>query len=428
MTIFFSITGLVLSSILLYFNARRYLSSTYLGLFFFLISLYAFIYEIIAFSKSVVLISIVYQHFGFPTYLIGPVLYFYIRSVLTDNSSLRKRDLLHLIPALVFLIATFPYLFTPYAYKLEIARHIAQNAGYIAQIEPTVLYRFLSNEVVYLSRPVLVLGYLLWTIGMVIRFVRKQKDSLVLRHQRYMLKWISVLLFFLLLLVAAHIFLIHESFVIMNQDFLKTLTLVNLISAIGITGLLISPFFFPSILYGLPRFSLAQAAIQPSGFPRSAELIKKSPITIVENETVPRSHRDFPESTPPEKQRILRTFESDYLLKIRLKVEDCMREEKPYLQPGCNLALLSKLINIPAHHLAYSFREEKQQPFNEYRNEWRIRHAKELIREGKSRELTLEAIGLLSGFSTRNTFYTAFRKIEGFPPSAFVDKECDNKK
>ncbi len=423
MTIFFSITGLVLSSILLYFNARRYPSSIYLGLFFFLISLYAFIYEIIAFSKSAVLISIVYQHFGFPTYLIGPVLYFYIRSVLTDNSSLRKKDLLHLIPAGVFLIATLPYLFTPYAYKLEIARHIAQNTGYIAQIQPTVLYRFFSTEAVYLSRPLLVLAYLLWTIGMVFRFERKQKVPLVFKHQRYMLKWISVLLCFLLLLVVAHIFLIHESFIIMNQDFLKAITLVNLISAIGITGLLISPFFFPGILYGLPRFSLAQAAIQPSGFPRSAELIKKIPAIFTTDEAAPGSHQEFPESTPPEKQRTTPTFESDYLLKIRLKVEVCMSEEKPYLQPGCNLALLSKLINIPAHHLAYSFREEKQQPFNEYRNEWRIRHAKMLIREGKAREMTLEAIGLLSGFSTRNTFYIAFKKAEGISPSVFAEKQ-----
>ena len=105
-----------------------------------------------------------------------------------------------------------------------------------------------------------------------------------------------------------------------------------------------------------------------------------------------------------------------------------MREEKPYLQPDCNLALLSKLINIPAHHLAYFFREVKNQPFTDFRNEWRVTHAKKLILEGKTKELTLEAIGLLSGFSTRNTFYTAFRKTEGSPPSAFVDKECENKK
>ena len=109
-------------------------------------------------------------------------------------------------------------------------------------------------------------------------------------------------------------------------------------------------------------------------------------------------------------------------------MDECMQQLQPYQQNDCNLAYMAKLTGIPAHHLAYYFREEQRQPFNEYRNFWRVKHAKNLIREGKTKELTLEAIGLLSGFSTRNTFYTAFRKIEGTPPSAFVDKECGKKK
>ena len=113
---------------------------------------------------------------------------------------------------------------------------------------------------------------------------------------------------------------------------------------------------------------------------------------------------------------------------IGSKVDECMQDLQPYLQNDCNLAYMAKLTGIPAHHLAYYFRDERRQPFNEYRNHWRVQHAKKLIREGRAKELTLEAIGLLSGFSTRNTFYTAFRKIEGSPPSTFVDKQSGNKK
>jgi YesN/AraC family two-component response regulator len=43
------------------------------------------------------------------------------------------------------------------------------------------------------------------------------------------------------------------------------------------------------------------------------------------------------------------------------------------------------------HNLAYYFREENKQTFSDYRNEWRVEHAKNLIREGKSNDLTLEA-------------------------------------
>jgi AraC-like DNA-binding protein len=50
------------------------------------------------------------------------------------------------------------------------------------------------------------------------------------------------------------------------------------------------------------------------------------------------------------------------------------------------------------------------------------KHAKNLIKEGKNAELTLEAIGLLSGFSSRNTFFTAFKKAEGISPGSYAAK------
>lgn len=62
------------------------------------------------------------------------------------------------------------------------------------------------------------------------------------------------------------------------------------------------------------------------------------------------------------------------------------------------------------------------QSFNDYRNEWRIKHSKKLIAEGKADELTLEAIGILSGFSTRNTFFNAFKRSEGISPGAYVEQ------
>jgi AraC-like DNA-binding protein len=97
-----------------------------------------------------------------------------------------------------------------------------------------------------------------------------------------------------------------------------------------------------------------------------------------------------------------------------------MTDLQPYLQSDCNLAYFAKLVKIPAHHLAYYFREERKQTFNDYRNEWRVNHTKKLITEGKHAELTLEAIGQLSGFSSRNAFFTAFKKVEDISPGAFA--------
>ena len=50
------------------------------------------------------------------------------------------------------------------------------------------------------------------------------------------------------------------------------------------------------------------------------------------------------------------------------------------------------------------------------------KHARTLLSEGNADEITMEAIGMLSGFSTGNTFFSVFKKSEGISPGAFAAK------
>jgi len=82
--------------------------------------------------------------------------------------------------------------------------------------------------------------------------------------------------------------------------------------------------------------------------------------------------------------------------------------------------MLSVLINVPTHHLTYYFKEIKKQSITEFRNSWRIEYAKKMIVEGKSKNLTLEAIASLAGFSSRNTFLVSFKKYENMTPKEYL--------
>ena len=209
-----------------------------------------------------------------------------------------------------------------------------------------------------------------------------------------MAKWLFVLLVLLFIWIFSHFMIFMEFFTRYDIKIFYTPNVLQVLSSAGLIGLLISPFFFPEILYGLPRVPQGILTLEPDGTESdsSSEKSYKHPVN----------------------------FESDYLLTIGRKADNCMKELHPYLQPNFNLFKLSVLIDIPVHHLAYYFREEKKQSFNDFRNEWRINHAKRLIREGKASELTMEAIGLLSGFSSRNTFLIAFKKAEGIAPAVFA--------
>ena len=191
------------------------------------------------------------------------------------------------------------------------------------------------------------------------------------------------------------VFRIFESNV---SDLLFTPNILQAFSFIGLTGLILTPFFFPRILYGLQAFT--PMLLQP---PESDS--DETAIT-----TASMAKKNIP------------NFEFDYMLSIVQKMTTCMQEENLYLQPDCNLAQFAVTIDIPTHHLTYFFREIKKQSFNDYRNECRVNHAKKLILEGKAERLTLEAIGIISGFTNRNTFFTAFKKLEGISPSTFVSQ------
>jgi AraC-like DNA-binding protein len=391
-----SILGIFLSVILVYFNARKFTTSIYLGIFFFLISLYGFIQNSILYSKSVFLVALVFIDIGFLSYLTGPMLYWYFRSTLTDNSRLNKNDLWHLLPMLIFLFATLPHMLTPWTYKMEIATKIVEDSNFLGYFNDVLLYQIFPKVAVFISRPLLILGYAFWSAVLFFNYVKHKRVSSVFADQKYMIKWLTVLLGFIFISALSQLMLLTKVFSLRETHMFFTFNVLNVLSGVGLAGLLISPFFFPGILYGLPR--------------------------PPEPEEAPGNTDELNEPLQEGTKKMSSKFEADYLEFISKQTEKCIIEYQPYLQQDLNLTQLSMLVKIPVHHLAYYFREVKKKTFSDYRNEWRVEHAKNLIREGKSNDLTLEAIGILSGFSSRNTFLNAFKKTEGISPQAFLQK------
>jgi len=407
MLLFLSFTGILLSVILLVFNAGRYKSSRYLGGFFFLISLYALNFHVFIDSYPVPVLNLFFVHPDFLFYLTGPFLFWYIRSVLTDKSQFRRSDLWHLLPAFIYLISVIPYLFLSWDEKTANAALLASDIGNLKYIRASLLYSVIPTGLVFISRPLLVTGYAIGSSVIFTRWLKNRKNRTVFSHQQYMIPWLTVLLGFVFILTISHLIAMTEAYLSHNLKLFFTLRLLHIFSGIGLTGLLISQLFFPSILYGMPRIP----ATTPAGTPPVHNLVPDS-------DQLSRISKELQKPV----------FEADYMKQIGSKIDECMQQLQPYLQSDCNLAYMAKLTGIPAHHLAYYFREEQRQPFNDYRNLLRVQYAKKLIQEGKTKGLTLEAIGLISGFSTRNTFYIAFRRVEGYTPSAFVEKESGHQK
>lgn len=398
MLAFLSLFGIFLSLLLL-LNSRRLYSSVYLSLFFLFSSLYILYQYILLYSKSATLISIFLFNLPIavsPIYLIGPVLFWYVRSVLTDNSKLKRSDIWHFIPMAIYFFAALPEVFLSWDEKLELARRAAEDTAFIGQYKATLLASIIPPVWIFASRLILILAYTIWSVSMILTYIRKNKLSSVFPAQHFVKKYIFFLTGFLLVVLLTQIPMVFKSFQMQFSELFPALKIIQGISVAGLVGLLISPFFFPTILYGLPRIPDQQPPPAPEN-----------------NEAQP---------GPKSQRQGSIAFESDYLQNIEQQVIFCMKEHKPYINSECNLYSFSKLIDVPPHHLAYYFREFKRQRFNDFRNKWRVDHAKTLIQEGKASEITLEAIGLLSGFSSRNAFITDFKKFEGESPGSYASR------
>jgi hypothetical protein len=102
-------------------------------------------------------------------YLIGPMLFFYVRSVLTDHSKLKRSDLWHFLPMISYFISAFSNTFVSWEDKIEIARTVVKYPEYLMIYKPTLLSEFVPAFAIYVFRLVLVLAYTVWSVVLTIR-------------------------------------------------------------------------------------------------------------------------------------------------------------------------------------------------------------------------------------------------------------------
>jgi AraC-type DNA-binding domain-containing proteins len=367
MLLYLSLLGLLLSVLLLFFNGRRYKSSIYLSIFFFLVSFYTFYHHIFVYEKSVFWIALLYVNTASVFYLTGPMAYFYVRSVLTDNARLGWKDAWHFLPTLLHFAANMGYVIRPWWYKWETAEKIVADINFLAYHRVNWFAELFGVQVVYISRPLIALIYTLWSLVLIRRYRHRQFPGISLHKQQGVIyRW-----FYLFIGFQLWLFLSFASFLLARwpqNAFTKFLEVSDLefLSAIGLIGLLLTPFLFRRVLYGLPDF---------------------------------------------EKRRI------EMLGSV---ITERMRDRHPYLAPDFNLLKLAHLIDIPTHHLSFYFREVRRQSFNDYRDELRIAYVKKQIELGKVDATRLETIGQQAGFPSKSSFFKAFKKVMGHTPDEYL--------
>jgi AraC-like DNA-binding protein len=106
--------------------------------------------------------------------------------------------------------------------------------------------------------------------------------------------------------------------------------------------------------------------------------------------------------------------------KIKNQILEYFNKEKPYLNPDLSMSMLSEKLKIPKHQLTEVLNVDIGKNFFQFVNEYRVEEVKKQLSDKKNL-YSIEAIGYESGFSSKSSFFTVFKKITGKTPLAYKD-------
>lgn len=106
-------------------------------------------------------------------------------------------------------------------------------------------------------------------------------------------------------------------------------------------------------------------------------------------------------------------------LEICDKIKSEMEANEYYLNQDLTIHDFSKELKIPSRTISTCINQRMGMNFNEWVNNYRVEIALKLIQSDSKNLLSIEGIGIDSGFKSRSAMYTAFKKKTGHSPGHF---------
>ncbi len=97
-----------------------------------------------------------------------------------------------------------------------------------------------------------------------------------------------------------------------------------------------------------------------------------------------------------------------------LMVEDCL-----YLNPVLTRSMIAAKLDISDGYLSELMSTSLNSNFNDYVNEFRVKHVIDMLENEKFEIFSIEAIGYESGFKSKSVFYKAFKNVTQKTPGEY---------
>lgn len=110
----------------------------------------------------------------------------------------------------------------------------------------------------------------------------------------------------------------------------------------------------------------------------------------------------------------------EHLTRLKEQLVYLMEHDKVFTDPTLDLPNLARYMSITTHELSYLLNQGFGQSFFQYMNTHRVEEARRLLLDPAFRHLNMVGVAFQSGFSSKTTFNTTFKKHTGQSPSQFM--------
>lgn len=366
----------IISAYLLFFNkiglqsfsdkilATLFLSYSYCVIGYLLIS-----------SGWIIYVPLMYKTSAPVNYLVPPLAFLYVRSVLNNETSFKKTDLFHLLPFLLIVFNYVPLYTASHQERVNVVKLVVENYNQNYLIQDG----FFSENIQFL-RPVQSVVYLFFQWKILIEFQRKNKNIAFKEHTLMILNWLKKFNYGITFTILTFlIFVFGVVYNIVNKQPLSDMVIYAAIP-VSISLLYLSSYLIlnPQVLTGLP---------------------------YIGKETI-----DNPKS-------LMRDINYDFEID---SIKTYFEEHKPFLQPSLSINQLSLSLDLSPKVVSFIMNQYLHQNFNDFVNAYRVAYLIDSMQQGALKNYTIQALAMQSGFANKTSFINAFKKIHLCTPSQYI--------
>ncbi|MBC7642220.1 MAG: helix-turn-helix transcriptional regulator [Flavobacterium sp.] len=325
-----------------------------------------------------------FQHLFF----VGPLMFFYIQSLLNPSFKINRKQLLHLVLGVVYLL----YNFWIFIYDKIILKEYYYYADGIDK-DFDEWYQILGQ-----------ISMAVYFILSLIYYNRYQKLIVQISSNAdaVLFKWIKTYLIAFLCMILLPLFFDFIKVLLPSKNEYESSWWFYLVYSI--------------ILYYIAITGYTNAIETKIGFEMS--LFDRKPIILLtdnisnesfENDIIDTHFQDIEIDISPE------------IIVWKIKIESLIQSQKLYQNPELSLTEIAKKLESNSSIISRAINQGFGMNFNDFINNYRIEAVKEMFRNGEHKKSTLIGIAYDCGFNSKATFNRAFKKNTNFSPKEYLN-------